>query len=152
MTKVTIRKATRMDIPTLVSFQQQLANETENLKLNEEIVEKGMQAMFDDPSKGEYYVAEIGLVPVGCHMITFEWSDWRNGMVYWLQSVYVTPSSRKLGVFRAMFETLWNTIEVDPSVAGLRLYADKTNHRAQEVYRAMGMNGDHYTVFEKMKR
>jgi ribosomal protein S18 acetylase RimI-like enzyme len=151
MNQITVRPAAKSDLPALIDFQQRLARETENLTLDGDVLQSGMSAMFNDPSKGSYFVAEINGQVVGCHMITFEWSDWRNGMVYWLQSVYVKESFRKNGVFKAMFDSLWQKITADPSVVGLRLYADKTNLRAQNVYRALGMNGDHYTVFEKMK-
>lgn len=107
--------------------------------------------MFEDPSKGFYNIAEINKETVGCHMVTYEWSDWRNGQVYWLQSVYVEERSRQHGVFRAMFRLLKEQVMSDPGIAGLRLYVDKSNGRAQNVYASMGMNGDHYTVFEWMK-
>jgi len=151
MIELSIRKARRSDIAQLILFQLQLAEETENLKLNQATLELGMSAMFDDPAKGEYYVAETPEGLVGCHMVTYEWSDWRNGMVYWLQSVYVKAEYRKHGVFRKMFINLMNEIKTNPRIAGLRLYVDKSNARAQQVYAAMGMNGDHYTVFEWMK-
>ena len=110
-----------------------------------------MSALFDDPNKGEYYVAMEGKEVVGCFLITYEWSDWRNGMVWWLQSVYVSETSRKSGVFRKMFEHVMIAIEQDPGIIGLRLYVDKTNERAMKVYEGMGMDGSHYTVYEKMK-
>jgi GNAT superfamily N-acetyltransferase len=148
---ISIRKATFHDIHTLVDFQQRLAMESEGVRLDAATLKKGMRALFEDPTKGFYNVAEIGNEVVGCHMITFEWSDWRNGMVWWLQSVYVKEKHRKSGVFRKMFENLSAIVENDPAVIGLRLYVDKTNSRAMKVYEAMGMNGEHYTVFELMK-
>jgi ribosomal protein S18 acetylase RimI-like enzyme len=151
MIDILIREATRNDISSLVQFQLQLASETENIILDSTILKAGMNAMFDDSTKGGYYVAEANGELIACHMITYEWSDWRNGMVYWLQSVYVKPSFRQHGVFKKMFEALWAKIQSDPNIVGLRLYADKTNLRAQKVYSTLGMNGDHYTVFEKMK-
>jgi GNAT superfamily N-acetyltransferase len=149
---ISIRKAEKKDIPVLITFQQRLAHESEGVKLDALILDKGMQAMFQDPSKGFYNIAENaeGEI-VGCHMVTYEWSDWRNGWVYWLQSVYVVESHRKLGVFRMMYEDLIGTIKNDQGIIGLRLYVDKSNIRAQQVYTAMGMNGEHYTVFEWMK-
>jgi GNAT superfamily N-acetyltransferase len=149
---ISIRKAEKKDIPVLITFQQRLAHESEGVKLDALILDKGMQAMFQDPSKGFYNIAENaeGEI-VGCHMVTYEWSDWRNGWVYWLQSVYVVESHRKLGVFRTMYENLIGTIKNDQGIIGLRLYVDKSNIRAQQVYTAMGMNGEHYTVFEWMK-
>jgi GNAT superfamily N-acetyltransferase len=151
MPVVSIRESTAMDIDVIAEFQQRLAIETENVSLDLATVKKGMQAMLDDPSKGKYFIAEIDSEIAGCHSITYEWSDWRNGMVWWLQSVYVVERHRKNGVFKAMFENLKNLIAADPALAGLRLYVDKSNDRAQKVYTAMGMNGDHYSVFELMK-
>lgn len=148
---ITIRKATTADIPSLVEFQQKLAHETENVTLNSAILHKGMQAMFDDPSKGFYNVVEDNGTVIGCHMITYEWSDWRNGLVWWLQSVYVIDSYRKKGIFKLMYENIVSVIQKDPSLIGLRLYVDKSNARAMKVYESMGMNGEHYTVYEWMK-
>jgi ribosomal protein S18 acetylase RimI-like enzyme len=148
---ITIRKATVADIPSLVAFQQKLAQETENVTLDSAILHKGMQAMFDDPSKGFYNVVEDNGVVIGCHMITYEWSDWRNGLVWWLQSVYVIESYRKQGIFKLMYENIVRIIQNDPSLIGLRLYVDKSNARAMKVYESMGMNGEHYTVYEWMK-
>ena len=148
---ITIRKATFHDIHALVDFQRRLAIESEGVTLDAATLKKGMRALFEDPTKGFYNVAEDGNEIVGCHMITYEWSDWRNGMVWWLQSVYVKESHRKRGVFRKMFENLSSIVKNDPEIIGLRLYVDKTNARAQQVYAAMGMNGEHYTVFELMK-
>lgn len=151
MATVSIRKSQPADIPTIVDFQKLLALESENVQLDGTLVTRGIQAMFDDPSKGIYFVAEVDGELAGCHSITYEWSDWRNGMVWWLQSVYVVDKHRKNGVFKAMFENLKKLINNDPTLVGLRLYVDKTNARAQKVYAAMGMNGDHYSVFELMK-
>ena len=151
MQTIMIRRATPADIPVLVDFQTRLAMESENVTLDKTILARGMQAMFNDPSKGEYFIAEIKGEAVGCHMITYEWSDWRNGVVYWLQSVYVKESFRKAGVLRQMFEALRQRINADDSIKGLRLYVDNTNARAQKVYEAMGMNGNHYSVYELMK-
>lgn len=148
---ITIRKATVADIPSLVAFQQKLALETENVTLDAAILHKGMQAMFDDPSKGFYNIVEDNGVVIGCHMITYEWSDWRNGLVWWLQSVYVIESYRKQGIFKLMYENIVRIIQEDPSLIGLRLYVDKSNARAMKVYESMGMNGEHYTVYEWMK-
>lgn len=148
---VSIRKSTEKDIDIIALFQEKLAFETENFKLDLTTVKNGMQAMLDDPSKGRYFVAEVDGEIAGCHSITYEWSDWRNGMVWWLQSVYVVEKHRKNGVFKAMFDNLKRLMSEEPNIAGLRLYVDKSNERAQKVYRAMGMNGDHYSVFELMK-
>jgi ribosomal protein S18 acetylase RimI-like enzyme len=148
---ISIRKAGRNDISAIVDFQLRLADETEGIKLDSTLVTKGLEALFDDPAKGSYSLATINEEVVGCHLITFEWSEWRNGNVWWIQSVYVKQSHRKHGVFKAMYDHLINQIKNDPAVLGLRLYVDKSNARAQQVYQSMGMNGEHYTVFEWMK-
>jgi ribosomal protein S18 acetylase RimI-like enzyme len=148
---ITIRNATPADIPVIVDFQVRLADETEGVKLDEALVTKGLEALFSDPSRGMYSIALLDKEIAGCHLITYEWSEWRNGNVWWIQSVYVKKSFRKLGVFKAMYDNLIGQIKKDPGILGLRLYVDKSNARAQEVYQSMGMNGEHYTVFEWMK-
>jgi ribosomal protein S18 acetylase RimI-like enzyme len=148
---ISIRKADRNDISAIVDFQLRLADETEGVKLDSVLVTKGIEALFADPSKGSYSVATLNGEVVGCHLITYEWSEWRNGNVWWIQSVYVKQSHRKHGVFKAMYDNLIDQIKKDPAVLGLRLYVDKSNARAQQVYQSMGMNGEHYTVFEWMK-
>ena len=148
---ITIQKAERQHIDTLIDFQQRLAYESEEVVLDGSTLRKGMEAMFADPGKGLYYIALDGEQIVGCHMITYEWSDWRNGMVWWLQSVYVTESYRKKGIFKMMYDNVISMIKKDPNLIGLRLYVDKSNERAMKVYGAMGMDGSHYTVYEWIK-
>jgi ribosomal protein S18 acetylase RimI-like enzyme len=148
---ITIHKAKPEHIEFLLDFQQRLAMESENVQLSTETLRAGMSAMFKDPAKGQYYVAIDGDQVIGCHMITHEWSDWRNGMVWWLQSVYVKESHRKSGVFKKMYDNIISLINEDPGLIGLRLYVDKSNTRAMKVYEAMGMDGSHYTVYEWMK-
>ena len=146
-----IRKATFDDIPVLVDFQQKLAQESESVTLDEKVLTKGLTAMMADPSRGFYNVAIYNGEVAGCHMITFEWSDWRNRMVWWIQSVYVAPTARGRGVFRALYEHAKREAQAQ-GAGGLRLYVDVTNRRAQAVYAALGMKGDHYRVFEDMFR
>lgn len=148
---ITIQKAVIENLEVLVDFQQRLALESESIRLNAETLRKGMIAMFADPSKGIYYVVEEEGRIIGCHMITYEWSDWRNGMVWWLQSVYVTETHRRKGIFKMMYDNLIDIIKKDPQLIGLRLYVDKSNERALQVYQTMGMDGSHYTVYEWMK-
>lgn len=147
---VSIRPSKPEDIKLLADFQLRLAAETESIELNREVASAGIKALFDDPGKGTYYVAVIASKIIGCYLITYEWSDWRNGMVWWLQSVYVLESHRQQGVFKHMYDHIIKTISQDPTIIGLRLYVDKSNSRAQKVYQSLGMNGDHYTVFEWM--
>jgi len=148
---ITIRKAVRADLKTLIDFQIRLAWESENVALDANILEKGISALFDDPNRGAYYVAMRENEVVACHMITYEWSDWRNGMVWWIQSVFVNEAYRQQGIFRAMYENLRQIVKADPGLVGIRLYVDNTNVQAQKTYVAMGMNGEHYSVFEWMK-
>jgi GNAT superfamily N-acetyltransferase len=148
---IQIRKATAGDIPALVEFQMSLALESENVILDQGVLATGLKALFDDPTKGYYNIAEDDGEPVGCHMVTYEWSDWRNGMVLWLQSVYVREAYRKKGVFRQMYDNLLDVIRKDAGLRGLRLYVDKSNERAMKTYEKMGMDGSHYTVYEWMK-
>ena len=150
-TEIIIRLARPADTEALIAFNQAMALETEGKRLDPEILSAGVAAVFADEKKGFYVVAENAGAIVGGLMITFEWSDWRNGMVWWLQSVYIAERHRKNGVFRKMFENLKQMADEDNGIAGLRLYVDKTNLRAQKVYQAMGMNGEHYSVFELMK-
>jgi RimJ/RimL family protein N-acetyltransferase len=146
-----IRKAKASDIPYLIEFQKSMALETENITLDEKVLSLGLAAMFTDPSKGTYFIAEDEGEVIGCHMITYEWSDWRNGNVWWIQSLFVKEGHRKKGVFKEMYQNLVKLASNDPAVRGIRLYVDKTNAKAQQAYESIGMNGEHYTVFEWMK-
>lgn len=148
---INIRPSKSEDISILADFQRCLADETENIYLDNEVVSAGLKALFADPAKGIYYVAEAEGKIIGCFLITYEWSDWRNGMVWWLQSVYIFPTHRRQGIFKKMYDHIIQMIHHDKNIIGLRLYVDKKNTHAQKVYQAMGMNGDHYTVFEWMR-
>ena len=146
-----IRAATKKDIDLIINFQLSMAVETENLVLDREEVSKGVQAIFIDPSKGAYFVAEVERKVVGCCMITYEWSDWRNANIWWLQSLFVQPNWRGRGVFSNIFIFLKDKINKDQKVSGLRLYVDQSNKNAQEIYAHLGMRNDHYSTFEWMK-
>jgi ribosomal protein S18 acetylase RimI-like enzyme len=148
---IKIRKADVSDIHIIVEFQKCMALETENLVLDPTTVFLGVSAVLNDPSKGQYFLAECGGVVISSLLVTFEWSDWRNGQVWWLQSLYVVPDFRRKGVFRQMFLFLKNEILNDTNLKGIRLYVDKSNKLAQDVYQALGMDGEHYQVFEWMK-
>lgn len=140
------------DVPTIVGFQLAMALETEQVTLDLETCRKGVTAVFEVPSHGQYFVAEnsSGEV-VASLLITYEWSDWRNGLVWWIQSVYVTPGERGKGVFAGLYGHVKRRADDDPLVRGLRLYADRRNTGAQKVYTKLGMDGGHYVVFEAMK-
>jgi len=149
--KTHIRLAQPSDIGFISGNQCSMALETENITLNSETVLNGVTAVFNDPAKGFYIVAEQNDAKAACLLITPEWSDWRNAWVWWIQSVYVLPAFRKSGVFGTMYEYIRYMAEKRTDVAGIRLYVDNTNTPAQMVYKAVGMNGEHYTTFEWMK-
>jgi len=148
---VQIRQSNEEDAEVITGFQIKMALETENMVLDPETVSQGVLNVYRNPGKGKYVVAVEGEQIVGGLLLTYEWSDWRNNTVVWIQSVYVLPGFRKRGVFDALYETVKSMVNEDPSFAGIRLYVDRTNHNAQEVYKKSGMNGDHYQVFEWMK-
>lgn len=147
-----IRPGLLFDIDTIADFQVKMAFETENgLKLDPPTVQKGVGAVIDDPSKGKYWLAEIDGKVVGSLLTIPEWSDWRNGTVLWIHSVYVVPEYRKHGVYKSLYAHLKKMVEDSHDLRGLRLYVDKTNATAQKVYEALGMNGEHYHLYEWMK-
>lgn len=151
MSEVVYRNATRDDANAIIEFQLAMARETEELELDRDVLTRGVAAVFDDPNKGRYYVAEADGVVVASLMITYEWSDWRNGMVWWIQSVYVRPEHRRRGIYGGLYTHVRDMIAGDAAVRGIRLYVDERNRPAQEVYARLGMNGEHYRVFEWMK-
>ena len=146
-----VREANFTDKETIAAFQLAMALETESLQLNLPTVLKGADAVFKDRSKGIYYVAEINGELVGSLMITFEWSDWRNGVVWWIQSVYIKPEYRRKGIYSKMYKYVKDIVMNDERIKGLRLYVDNTNIKAQKVYAKLGMDGTHYSTFEWMK-
>ncbi|PKP35682.1 MAG: GNAT family N-acetyltransferase [Bacteroidetes bacterium HGW-Bacteroidetes-17] len=148
---IKIREANKTDIPFIVDFQLIMAMESEGMELELEVLQNGVRAVFDDPGKGIYYVAEYKGAVVGSMLNTFEWSDWRNGTIIWFQSVYVKPEFRKLGIFKEMYLHIKHNVIHDDSMKGMRLYVDSGNERAQKVYQALGMTGDHYDTYEWMK-
>lgn len=146
-----VRLAQPGDAATIIDFQLKMAMETENLALDFTTVEKGVQAVFRDENKGKYHVVEDEGKVISSLLITYEWSDWRNGTILWLQSLYVLPKYRRQGIFKLMFHYLRETIIKSESLKGLRLYVDKSNHLAQRVYDAMGMDSQHYQMYEWIK-
>ncbi len=148
---ILVRKASPSDAMAIAAFQIAMALETEGIILDQTITSKGVQAVFEDDTKGTYYIAETDGKSVASILTTPEWSDWRNQTILWMQSVYVMPGYRDKGVFKAIYSNLFKIVESDTAIGGIRLYVDKTNTRAQEVYTRLGMNGEHYKVFEWMK-
>jgi GNAT superfamily N-acetyltransferase len=148
---ITYREAAPDDLPTIVDFQIRLARESEDLGLDRATCTLGVEALFANPALGRYYLAESDGLPVASLMITLEWSDWRNGMVWWIQSVYVAPEMRRQRVYAGLYEHVKWLAGADDGIKGIRLYVDRRNRSAQEVYARLGMNGEHYRVFEWMK-
>ena len=145
---LTLRNARAGDVPVLVDFNIQLAWETEHKRLDPTTLTSGILALFKDPSKGFYIVAEEEGAIIGQTMITYEWSDWRNGMFWWIQSAYVRPEKRGAGVFSALYCHVEQLATEKGGVCGLRLYVEEDNARAQEAYRKLGMTRTGYRLFE----
>ncbi len=150
---VTIRTATAADADRLARFNEKMAQETEDKTLDLNTVQAGVQSMFDDPTRGFYLVAvraETAETIVGSLMITTEWSDWRNGVFWWIQSVYVRPEARRTGVYTALHRAVHDRAEAADDVCGLRLYVDRNNAAARETYEALGMTETAYRMYEEM--
>lgn len=151
MTGVRYREGVPADADVIIDFQIAMAKETEDFFLEREVTTKGVHAVFADPSLGRYFVAADADRVVASLLITYEWSDWRNGVVWWIQSVYVLPGYRRRGVYAGLYQHVKAMVEAEPSIRGIRLYVDNRNQAAQEVYARLGMEGEHYRVFEWMK-
>jgi GNAT superfamily N-acetyltransferase len=145
----TIRRARPGDAATIAAFNAALAKETEDVFLDPAVIGPGVAAVLSDPAKGLYWVGEVGGRIVGQTMVTFEWSDWRNGNLWWIQSVYVEPASRESGVFKALHARVVEEARAAKAV-GIRLYVFDGNVRAQKVYARLGMKDGHYRVIEQM--
>ena len=146
---LSIRRAVPTDAPVIAEFNRLLALESEAKTLDPAVLAAGVAAGLADPHKGQYFLAEEDGIALGQILYTTEWSDWRNGWLWWIQSVYVRHEARRRGVFRALFEHLYQTARADSEVIGLRLYVERDNHAAQETYRRMGMEPTSYIVFER---
>jgi len=148
---VEVRPAAAVDLPDLIDFQLAMARETEGLALVPSTVARGVAAVLGDPGKGRYFVAAAGDTTLGGLMVTPEWSDWRAGTWWWIQSVYVRPEARGHGVFRTLYEHVKRRVEADPGLVGLRLYVARGNRAAFGVYRHLGMTDEHYDMLEWQK-
>lgn len=146
-----VRAARKEDFEIIADFQLMMARETEGLELEVDELTRGVLAVFKNQQKGSYFVAENDKEIVASLLTTYEWSDWRNKNIIWLQSVYVIPEYRGKKIFSMMYKYVKGLAEKDQNIAGIRLYVDNTNRHAHMVYNAIGMNGSHYTTFEWMK-
>ncbi|HUG82853.1 MAG TPA: GNAT family N-acetyltransferase [Bryobacterales bacterium] len=145
---ITIRQATQADALTIADHNAAMAREIEEIELDRERLLRGVRAVVSDAAKGFYVVAEADGRVVGQLMITFEWSDWRNGTFWWIQSVYVDPGARGCGVYTRLHEWVTAEAETQADVCGIRLYVDKSNHNAQRTYRRLGMTAAVYDMYE----
>ena len=148
--EIVVRRATLDDSGILSQFNMSMAEETEGRQLDQTTVNAGVKQLFLDSRQGFYLVAEIGGAACGSLMITYEWSDWRNGLFWWIQSVYVKPAARRSGVFTALYQYVKQMAQGEESACGLRLYMEKDNLSARAVYTAMGMETTPYQVFENL--
>jgi ribosomal protein S18 acetylase RimI-like enzyme len=147
-----IRRAKPEDAATIASFSAAMALETEGRRLDLERLQKGTIALLESIDRGFFMVAELEQAGdrqlLGQLMITYEWSDWRNGVFWWIQSVYVDPVWRRQSIFRRMHETVMTTARASPNVCGVRLYVEESNNVAQAVYRKVGLTPSSYAIFE----
>jgi ribosomal protein S18 acetylase RimI-like enzyme len=144
-----VRAARLDDLDTLVGFNAAMARETEGKLLDSAALAAGVRTVLREPHRGFYLVAELAETVVGCLMVTFEWSDWRNGDWWWLQSVYVAPAYRKRGVFRALYAEVERRLHAAPEAIGIRLYVERDNRPAQQTYATLGLRETSYRVWSK---
>ena len=145
---IDIRDAIAGDWPVIASFNAALAEESEDKTLDQAILESGVRRLLDDPSKGRYFLARAGQHVVGQTLITYEWSDWRDGWIWWIQSVYVAPGYRRQGIFRSLYGHIESLARDDDDVVAIRLYVERENTRAQATYLSLGMMPTGYRVME----
>jgi ribosomal protein S18 acetylase RimI-like enzyme len=147
-----IRSARLEDCAQLAAWAIAMAWETEHKRLDPETVERGVRALFDHPARGVYFIAECAkgdaIEVVGTLMLTYEWSDWRCGNWWWIQSVYVAPEHRRRGVYRALYDNVHALAVAAPQVCGLRLYVERDNANAQRTYESLGMRDAGYAMYE----
>ena len=149
--KLVLRKGEARDAETIAAFNAAMALETEHKVLMPELVLAGVRRLVESPSMGFYVVVEDAGRVVACLMITNEWSDWRNGLFWWIQSVYVEKQWRRQGVYRRLYEYVRTLAKADPGVCGFRLYVEKDNTVAQSTYASLGMSPTDYLIFEELK-
>ena len=145
---LSVRPATPEDADHLVAFNREMAWETEHKRLDPAVLGRGVARLFAEPARGRYWVAERAGVVQGGLLVTYEWSDWRDGDWWWVQSVYVVPEARGQGVFSALYRHIERLARAAPGVVGLRLYVERENRRAQGVYEALGMADAGYLMYQ----
>ena len=143
-----VRPAAEPDLDLLVAFNLAMARETEDLALDPACLLRGVRSVLGDPDRGRYLVAELDGEPAGALMLTREWSDWRDGWFWWIQSVYVEPRARRRGVYTALYRAVLDQARAAGDVRGVRLYVERANHAAQLTYERLGMRPAHYHMYE----
>lgn len=143
-----VRRARPDDAALIAGFNLAMARETERRELDPPVVARGVAAVLADDAHGLYLLAEMDGAVAGALLVTYEWSDWRNARMWWIQSVYVVPAARRLGVYRALHGHVCAQA-IAHGACGLRLYVEKDNRAAQDVYHAMGMHDSHYRIYEQ---
>ncbi len=147
---ITVRQATEADLHHIVDFNIALGLESEDYILDRAVVTEGVKGFISKPSRGRYFMAVIDGVVVGQTANTYEWSDWRNGEIWWIQSVYVLPEYRGMGIFRALFEHIQQLAKNDPECCGFRLYFEQENDIALYTYMRLGFEKTNYRVLEHL--
>jgi len=152
MSDIIIRIANENDINAIVEFNQQMARETEEIELKTEVLRPGVEGLFQNKQYGFYVIAEdiANGKAAGSLLITYEWSDWRNGVIWWIQSVYVPQEYRRRGIYSRLYEFVKEKAKQEGNVRGFRLYVEKENTVAQKTYSKLGMEESHYLMFEEM--
>ncbi|MFO0878887.1 MAG: N-acetyltransferase [Gemmataceae bacterium] len=146
---LTVRAATPADVDVIAEFNRRMALETEHRVLDPGVLWPGVRAVLEDPARGVYHVVERAGEVVGQLLITTEWSDWRNGWFWWIQSVFVREDARRLGVFRLLYDHVCAQARAQGDVVGLRLYVERDNRRAQSTYERLGMGATDYLLLER---
>ena len=149
MDQISIREGSISDTPTIAKFQQQMALETESKILKESTIRQGVESVLKCPNKGFYIIAETDSQVIGSLLVTFEWSDWRNGWFFWIQSVFVDAKYRRQGVYRVMHSEVIRRTKESGNCRGIRLYVEKDNRNAQKVYKTLGMHETDYYLYEE---
>jgi ribosomal protein S18 acetylase RimI-like enzyme len=151
--EINIRLAAERDVEALGRFNRAMALETEALELDLTVLTAGVENLLRHKQHGFYLIAETAVAEaVGSLMITYEWSDWRNGLFWWIQSVYIAPQFRRRGVYRRLYEFVKELAAKQEEVCGFRLYVEKENRTAQRTYEQLGMSETHYLMFEELSQ
>ncbi len=145
---ITIRDAVQSDLETIVAFNSRLAQESEDKRLDEVVLRAGVRRALASPTLCRYFVAEIGGTVVGQTMVTYELTDWRDGLIYWIQSVYVHPDHRGAGVFKSLYRHVLATAKAKGDGRAVRLYVEKDNVQAIATYERLGMSRSHFHLYE----